>query len=125
MIKLTSLNDLIVSLIAKTLGNRTMTFYIYPDGKSDLLMEFESEDYKFTVSVKPVSSNKRFLKVYDNGNVYLIPDIFPDKDDFLEESDYLIREEASALSSYYSLNSFRQTIGKNLEAYVYVFIKDE
>jgi hypothetical protein len=29
------------------------------------------------------------------------------------------------LSSYYSLNSFRQTIGKNLEAYVYVFIKDE
>jgi hypothetical protein len=125
MIKFTSFNDLIVSLIAKALGNRTMKFYIYPYDKSDLLMEFISEDYKFTVSVKPVSLNKRLLRVYDNGNIYLIPDIFPDKGDFLGESDYLIREEASDLSSYYTLKEFKEKVGKNLEAYVYIFIKDE
>jgi hypothetical protein len=120
MIKFTSFEDLIVSLIAKALGNCTMKFYIYPDGKSDLLMEFISEDYRFSVSRK-----EKNLRVYDNGNIYLIPDIFPEEGNLLGESDYLIREEASDLSSYYTLKEFKEKVGKNLEAYVYIFIKDE
>jgi hypothetical protein len=118
MIKLTSLNDLVVSLISKALGNNIFTFTIYPEGKGNVLFEFTSNEYRFTVSRKD-----SFLRIYDNSNVYLISNIFPEN--FSEDLDKLIREHAEKLQDYYKLHFWEDLINKDLKANVYKFMRPD
>jgi hypothetical protein len=118
MIKLTSLNDLVVSLISKSLGNDSFKFTIYPQGKGNVLFEFSFDDYKFIVSQKDGA-----LRIYDNGNIYLIQNIFPEN--FSEDLDKLIREQAEKLENYYKLYFWEDQINKDLKANVYRFMKPD
>jgi hypothetical protein len=116
MIKLTSLNDLITSLISKSLGNSLMSFVVYPQGKGNTVLEFTSSDYKFIVSRKEDG-----LRIYDKGNIYLISNILPDN--FSEEVDNIIKQQAENLQNYYKLEYYLDKINKDLEANVYRLVK--
>lgn len=118
MIKLTSLSDLITSLISESLGNNVFTFITYPQGKNDIVLEFKYSDYKFVVSIK-----ERGLRVYDNGKIYLIPNILPEN--YIQEIDSIIKQQADKLSGYYKLIYWEDQINKDIKANVYKFMKPD
>jgi len=106
MINLTSLEDLITSLIAKSLGEDAIIFKVFDNG-----FDCISNKCKFT------ASKSQGLRIYDNGNIYLIQDILPDN--FSEAFDVLIRNEAERLSKYYKLITYTEKVGKDFEVKVY------
>jgi hypothetical protein len=118
MIKLTSLSDLITSLISEALGDNIFTFIIYPNYKGKVLVEFKSNDCKFIVSKK-----EEGLRIYDNGNIYLIPDILPDG--YTQEIDSIIKQQADKLSGYYKVIYFEDQVNKDIKANVYKFMKPD
>jgi len=115
MIKLTSLNDLIVSLIGKFLGRNYITFILHPN-EEDFSLECISNDYKFAIS-----KNKDGLRVYDNGNVYLIQNILPE--DYLFKIDDIVWREAEKLGMYYKLRYYTKKVREGVELRVYEFVK--
>jgi hypothetical protein len=152
MINLTSLEDLITSLISKFLGNNLITFTVYTKINGSILFECMSNDYKFVISKK-----ENGIRVYDNGDIYLIPNIFTEyylnikadeKDDntllagnlgefellpkqsirceivsIQDKIDELIRREAETLNKYYKLDFYVDKINRDTEANVYRFVK--
>lgn len=116
MIKLTSTEDLITSLISKALGNFSFKFVVYLTNKSRVLLEFTSDKYTFIVS-----KENNALRIYDNGNIYLISNIFPEN--FSEEIDNIIKQQAESLSKYYKLDIWLDKINEDREANVYRFFK--
>lgn len=118
MIKLTNLNGMLTSLINKVLGNSMFTFNVYITSLSDVVMEFYSENYRFIVSRRDNA-----LRVYDNGNIYLIMDILPDN--YIEEIDNILKQHAESLFNFYKLNYRREKFNRDNEANVYTFIKHD
>jgi hypothetical protein len=116
MIKFTSLEDLIVSLISKAIGNNQITFVIYLQNKGNVLFEFTSDDFKFIVSKREDG-----LRVYAKGNIYLINNILPEN--YPDEIDSIIKQQAKNLQNYYKLDYYLDKINKDTEANVYRFIK--
>jgi hypothetical protein len=116
MIELTNLSDLITSLIGKNLGKPQIAFMIYPKLKGNVLFECSSKDFKFIISKR-----ENGLRVYDNGNVYIIPNIFPEN--FPEAVNSIIKTEAESLYKYYKLNYYNDKISKDIEANVYRLVK--
>ena len=106
MIKLTSLEDLITSLIAKSLGEDAIIFKVYDNG-----FECISNKCKFSVS------KNQSLRIYNNGDIYLIQNILPYN--FSEAFDVIIRNEAERLSKYYKLIIYTEKPGKDFEVKVY------
>jgi hypothetical protein len=79
MINLTSPENLILSLVSKALGDEEFIFFIPNEG--GVMFDFVSKDkkYKFTISLKDYdfySENSGNLRIYDNGNIYFIKNIF-------------------------------------------------
>jgi hypothetical protein len=118
MINLTSIDGLVHSLISKALGDNIFTFIIYPNYKGNVLIEFKSNDSKFIVSKK-----EEGLRIYDNGNIYLIPDIL--SKDYVQEIDSIINQQADKLSGYYKVIYFEDQINKDIKANVYKFMKPD
>lgn len=118
MIKLTSLNDLVISLISKALGENVFKFFVYlPDeDESGLILEFCSTDYKFTISKKDGG-----LRIYDNGKIYLIKNFLPEN--YVEEFGNIIKQQASKLSEYYKLVYVENQFTKAVKENVYKFMK--
>jgi len=103
MTKLTNLNDLVISLIRKSLGAQSFKFitWLIPDMKIASQLEkyvlfFETPEYWFSICL-----TENGLRVSDRGDVYLIQDTLPDN--FYEEMDFIIKSEASCLRNYYNL----------------------
>jgi len=78
MINLTSPSYLILSLVSKVLGDDEFIFFI--PNKGDLILDFiSSNKYKLTVSLKdydPYTGYSGNIRIYDNGNIYLIKNTF-------------------------------------------------
>ena len=78
MINLTSTSHLILSLVSKVLGDDEFIFFI--PNKGDLILDFiSSNKYKLTVSLKdydPYTGYSGNIRIYDNGNIYLIKNTF-------------------------------------------------
>ncbi|MBX0310432.1 MAG: hypothetical protein JHC31_01285 [Sulfurihydrogenibium sp.] len=118
MIKLTSLNDLIISLISKSIGNSTFVFVVYPEGKGNTLLEFSFSEYRFSVSKK-----ENELKIYDKGNIYLIQNIFPEN--YAEVINNIIQDQAERLKDYYKLYQWEDQLSKEIKSIVYKFTKHD
>ncbi len=115
MIKLTSLDDLITSLIGKFLGRNYITFILQLN-EEDFSLECIS-DYKFVISK---NKKNKDVRVYDNGNVYLIQNILPE--DYLFEIDDIVWREAEKLDMYYKLR-YTKKVREGVELRVYEFVK--
>jgi len=112
MIKLTSLNELIISLIGKNLGKPRFTFEVYSGELS--VLSCNSEKFKFNI-VKV--ENK--IRVYNNGDVYLTPDVIPEN--YIREIDLLLTTEADKLKNYYKLNTLKKKVN-DVDVKVYEFV---
>jgi hypothetical protein len=73
MIKLTSEADIIYSLLNKSLGDSYIKFVVYIEEESNMILEFYSKNFKFTLSRVPDEEYGDKLRVFINGDVYLIP----------------------------------------------------
>lgn len=100
MINLTSIEDLVISLISKCLGNNEITFIVYP---KDEVLEFSSENYKFIIT-----KYGDYLRVYDNGNVYLILNILPEN--YCDVFHNIFNQQAEKLSDYYKLIGWDESV---------------
>jgi len=113
MIKLTSLTELVVSLIGKNLGKAQITFEVY-SGELSSVLSCNSEKFKFNVS-----KTEGGLRVFVNGDVYLTPDVIPEN--YIREIDLLLTTEADKLKNYYKLNIQKKKVN-DVDVKVYEFV---
>lgn len=74
MVRLTNERDLIQSLIQRSLGKGFMKFTVNTSKEGNLILEFETENRKFTLSkVDGFQDDIYALRVYDDGRAYMIP----------------------------------------------------
>jgi hypothetical protein len=112
MINLTSIEDLVISLISKYLGNDEITFIVYP---KDDVVEFSSKNYKLVIT-----KYSDYLRVYDNGNVYLIPNILPEN--YCDVFHNIFNQQAEKLSDYYKLIGWNENVSdKDTRMRLYTF----
>jgi len=114
MIKFTSLNELIVSLIGKNLGKTTFTFEVYSE---ELLSVLSCNSEKFKFNISKIEDD---LRVFDNGDVYLIPNLIIPVD-YVREIDLLLTTEADKLKNYYKLNTQKKKVN-DVDVKVYEFV---
>jgi hypothetical protein len=120
MIRLTSLYDLITSLTCKGLGNYVITFTVYTKFKDNVLFEFEcaSPGYKYRFVISRIKDTfEDVLRVYDNGNIYLINNFFPEN--YPDEIDWIISKIVDDLNRYYHPSVYVDKIDRYTEANVY------
>jgi hypothetical protein len=98
MIRLNSERDIIISLISKVLGNNRFTF-ILPN-KENTVLEFRSEDYKFIMSIYE-DKLEDLLRVYDNGNIYIIKNTLSGCIEDIKTTCDCILEEYNDLKEFY------------------------
>lgn len=125
MIKLTSLEDMVIDFLTKSFGRKSIKVVVYPENSDDTLLDFITYHYKFTVS-----KDKEGLNVDDNGDVYLIPNIFPENYsevifNVINHFKHIICiiNSMSFDPQYYELLNYKQEINGDLKATVYEFKK--
>jgi hypothetical protein len=100
MLKLTSERDLVQSLIAQSLGEHFFKFVINTEEEGNLLLEFYTQQYKFTLYRVVDEDNGDKLRIYDNGRLYLIP-IFNDLEDMKTLFVEYVKSFARDLEEFY------------------------
>lgn len=110
MLKLTSERDLVQSLIAQSLGERFFKFVVNTEEEGNLLLEFYTHQYKFSLSRVVDEDNGDKLRIYDNGRLYLIP-LFNDLEDMKTLFIDFIKSFARDLEDFYIVEAKKEKEG--------------